>query len=184
MSERQEKIIEIASNHFVDAIDWDLQITSDTQKFSGWFLAFTTGGLALIAARFDVFVKGAWITSEYAFPIVIASAVVLLIACAAGISHHYITKESIANKRQQMTLILKQKCTLLIESQERSDLKSFALEIWRAEHLDIDDAEHWEDFEEKDKGYDKWSGWLLNTQQILAGLGYISLLICAIDPGT
>ena len=184
MTERKDKIVELASDHFVDAIDWDLQIASDTQKYSGWFLAFTTGGLALIAARFDALVKGSWITSEYAFLVLLVAAIVLLVACTAGIGHHYVTKETIANKRQQMTLILKQKCNLLFEENERSDYDALALEIWRAEHLDSDDTKHWDDFQKQDKRYEKWSERMLLGQQALAGLGYLLLLVCAIDPGT
>ncbi|MDE0331155.1 MAG: hypothetical protein OXL41_04740 [Nitrospinae bacterium] len=183
MPTRKDKLVELASDLFVDATDWDLQITSDTQKYSGWFLAIATGGLALIAARFDALVKSSW-TSEYAFLVLIAATIILVGACVAGISYHYITKEIIKKKRQQKTLILKQKCRLFFTKKKTTASGVLAQEIWGMKYLEQQDKHSWDDCKNEEKHYDRCSERMLLWQQILAGAGYLLLLVYAIGPGT
>lgn len=181
MTERKDKILELVSDVSVNAVDWDLQIARDKQKYSGWFLAFSTGGLALIAARFDALVKDSWITAECAFLALVLATAALLTACIFGIAHHYFTNEIIANHRRHMTLILGRKCKLFLKEHEFESIDIFAEQIWDEKHLDEKEKELKDDIENENCRYEKWSKIMLRGQQALAGLGYLLLLGSAIE---
>lgn len=184
MIENYEKTVELISKHFIDSIDWDLQIVSDTQKYSSWFLAFSTGGLALLSGRFGVLVNGSWISEKYVFSLLVFVALILILACIAGVLHHYVSNRNIANKRQQMTFILKQKCQLFIKQEDTTDLEDLSSKIVKLRLLDESDQEKYSKLEEESEKHDQWLKFLLIGQQLLAGLGYLILVLIAIGPWT
>lgn len=176
-----ENITNTLSDHYVDVIAWDSRIVADSQKYSGWFLAFTTAGLALIITQSAQLITDSWLDAQHAASLVLISAFFLFAASALGVMHHYLAKEYIANNRRMRTLVLKQKCWLLIHAEGVEFNEDIGSQIKSGEFLDGAAKSSWHEFEDVDAKLTWKLAVALGAQQGCAGIGYIGLLLSSFD---
>ena len=106
------RLIDALTDGKVRAISFDLEIQIDKLRYSGWLSALATAGMALLITNFEKVSPSFPMLGAFAVAGPISAALSLTASLVMGGFLHWTLNKSFDRKRQEMTLLIKQKCLL------------------------------------------------------------------------
>ena len=177
LTPEQVRLVDLATEGAVKAIQFDLDVESDRLKYSAWCSALATAGLALVLSNADKLLPTSPAPAVRTLSSVLVIAIPLIASAALGAWVNWQTNKESERKRQEMTLILKQRLLVLGDSDTKAEGRELLRQLVQKKFLEHEDQEFLTKIARETSrqiGGDK----LLLWQQSLLVVGYAAALTC------
>ncbi len=183
MSSKFEKFVSESVGLHKEALAEQIRMSEDIDKYSMWWIGLSTAGIAVLIAQFETIAKESWLNQSFIGFLLVINGLLFVFSVFLGAWHQ---RDSIIERNCYRILISHFNAQKLIPY---FNIEGFPTEdIPKDMHNRISDGqllnfEKISDFEGTKKQAKKLRDKLtlmLNTHQLLAGLGYLLLFIFSI----
>ena len=178
MDAEKAKLISLLTNAKIRAVGYDLEITLDDLKNSGWSAALAGAGLGLSLTKWQIYeFEGSHAALFFALAHAAVSAP-LLVSVALGAFLNWNINKQCSLKRHYMTFLLKQEVILFADDDVDEDGRDLGNKIFSGGYLNLNDREEFSSLSKQDKKLESREKWIALQQSLLV-LGYLAAVILA-----
>ena len=183
MSDNFERFVSESTELYKNTLTEQIRISEDVNKYSVWLLGLSTAGIAVLVVRFGEISKASWIQSYCIKSWLIIAGILFLVSIFFGAWHQ---RSSITERTYYRVLIMMFGMQNLVPYFKHPDYPTDKIpedmhqKISDGQLLNSEEIPKFEGAKKQAKELNRRLSFLLNTQQLLAGIGYVLLFLLSI----